>query len=142
MLSADLSWKRVADLTGRLIFAAVFLMSASFKIIDFSGTVNVIASAGFPFPELLTVAAALLEFAIVVSFLTRRYLSPIALVGAAYVLFLGISFHGPSHWAENHLEFVIFIDHFIFIAGLLFAAAALGRHPSVAAAFGTQYCND
>jgi putative oxidoreductase len=31
-------------------------------------------------------------------------------------------FHGPSHWAGNQAEFGFFIDHFTFIAGLLFAA--------------------
>jgi uncharacterized membrane protein YphA (DoxX/SURF4 family) len=120
----NVKWNVVAGLAGRLILAAVFLMSASFKLIDFRGTADVIALAGFPFAEGQTCAAAALEFAIVISLATRKALAPTALVAAAYVLFLGITFHGPSTWAETHLEFVIFIDHFIFIAGLLLAASS------------------
>jgi uncharacterized membrane protein YphA (DoxX/SURF4 family) len=37
-------------------------------------------------------------------------------------LFLGFAFHGPSHWAGNQMEFGFFVDHFTFVAGLLFAA--------------------
>ena len=43
-------------------------------------------------------------------------------MGVVYVLFLGFAFHGPSHWQANQAEFGFFIDHFTFIAGLLFAA--------------------
>jgi uncharacterized membrane protein YphA (DoxX/SURF4 family) len=39
------------------------------------------------------------------------------------VLFLGFAFHGPSHWTGNQTEFGFFVDHFTFMAGLLFAAA-------------------
>jgi putative oxidoreductase len=39
------------------------------------------------------------------------------------VLFLAFAFHGPGRWADNQTEFGFFIDHFTFIAGLLFAAA-------------------
>jgi putative oxidoreductase len=38
------------------------------------------------------------------------------------VLFLGFSFHGPDRWSNNPMEFGFFVDHFTFIAGLLFAA--------------------
>ena len=32
------------------------------------------------------------------------------------------AFHGPSHWEANQMEFGFFVDHFTFLAGLLFAA--------------------
>ena len=38
------------------------------------------------------------------------------------VLFLGFAFHGPSAWQGNPMEFGFFVDHFVFIAGLLYAA--------------------
>jgi len=38
------------------------------------------------------------------------------------VLFLGFSFHGPDRFASNPMEFGFFVDHFVFVAGLLFAA--------------------
>jgi len=37
-----------AILVGRLIFAAVFIMAVSFKLMDINATADYIASAGFP----------------------------------------------------------------------------------------------
>jgi uncharacterized membrane protein YphA (DoxX/SURF4 family) len=116
-------WTTAAILAGRLIFAAMFIMAASFKLMDIDATASQIAAAGFPLPKLLAVLAALLELALIVGFLTGAYFREIALVAAAYVLFLAFAFHGPSHWAANQSEFGFFVDHFTFIAGLLFAAA-------------------
>jgi uncharacterized membrane protein YphA (DoxX/SURF4 family) len=66
--------------------------------------------------------AALFELALIACFLTGAFFSEAALLAAAYVLFLGFAFHGPSHWAGNQAEFGFFVDHFTFLAGLLFAA--------------------
>jgi putative oxidoreductase len=119
----SVGWKTVAMLVGRLIFAAVFIMALSFKLMDINGTAGYIASAGFPLSKILTWLAALCEFGLIVCFLTGAYFSEAALLAAAYVLFLAFAFHGPSHWAGNQSEFGFFVDHFTFIAGLLFAAA-------------------
>ena len=116
------SWKTAAILVGRLIFAAIFVMATTFKFIDMAGTANYIASAGLPFPLLLAWLAALFECALVLCFLTGAYFSEAALLGAAYVLFLGFTFHGPARWAGNQSEFGFFVDHFTFLAGLMFAA--------------------
>ncbi len=115
-------WTTAAILAGRLIFALVFIMAVSFKLIDINATATYIASAGFPLPTLLAWLAALLELALIAGFLTGAYFSEAALVAAAYVLFLGFAFHGPSHWAGNQTEFGFFVDHFTFMAGLFFAA--------------------
>ena len=119
----DAGWAKAAVLAGRLIFAAVFIMAVSFKLMDINATAGYIASAGFPLSKLLAWLAALLELALVACFLTGAYFSEAALLAAAYVLFLGFAFHGPSHWTGNQAEFGFFVDHFTFIAGLLFAAA-------------------
>ena len=116
-------WPTVAVLAGRLIFAAVFLMAVSFKLMDINATAAYIAAAGFPLSKLLAWLAALLELSLIACFLTGAYFSEAALLAAAYVLFLGFAFHGPSHWTGNQAEFGFFVDHFTFIAGLLFAAA-------------------
>src|SRR6267378_1938423 len=116
-------WTTPAILAARLIFTLVFIMAASFKLIDINATATYIASAGFPLPRLLAWLAALLELALITGFLTGAYFSETALLAAAYVLFLGFAFHGPSRWAANQAEFGFFVDHFTFIAGLLFAAA-------------------
>jgi len=116
-------WTTVAILAGRLIFAAVFTMAVSFKLMDINATAAFIATADFPLAKLLAWLAAFLELALIACFLTGAYFSEAALLAAVYVLFLGFAFHGPSHWSGNQAEFGFFVDHFTFIAGLLFAAA-------------------
>ncbi|RUU12741.1 DoxX family protein [Mesorhizobium sp. USDA-HM6] len=116
------TWQTAAILIARLIFAAVFAMAVTFKFMDMGATAGYIAAAGFPFPLFLAWCAAVLEALLVVAFLTGALFTPAALIAALYVIFLGFSFHGPSHWAGNQAEFGFFVDHFTFLAGLLFAA--------------------
>jgi uncharacterized membrane protein YphA (DoxX/SURF4 family) len=116
-------WKTAAIIVARLIYAAVFIMACSFKFTDIKDTADAIAGAGFPLPVLLAWLAAFFELALVLGFLTGAFFTETALLGAAYVLFLAFSFHGPAHWAASQAEFGFFVDHFTFIAGLLFAAA-------------------
>jgi uncharacterized membrane protein YphA (DoxX/SURF4 family) len=115
--------KTVSILVARLIFAAVFLMAAVFKFLGMEATATYIAGAGFPIPLVLAWLAAIFETALVIAFLSGAFFSVAAYLAAAYVLFLGIVFHGPSHWQANQDEFGFFVDHFSFLAGLLFAAA-------------------
>jgi uncharacterized membrane protein YphA (DoxX/SURF4 family) len=114
--------KTIAIIVARLIFAGVFAMAATFKFIGMSATASYIAAAGFPAALPLAWIAAFFEVGLVVAFLTGFYFREAALAAVAYVLFLGFAFHGPSHWAGNQAEFGFFVDHFTFIAGLLFAA--------------------
>ena len=110
-------------LVARIIFAAIFTMGMVFKFADMSGTAGYIAMAGFPFPLLLAWLAAIIELLVVVAFLTGAFFSEAALLAGIYVVFLAFAFHGPSHWKpDSPLEFGAFIDHFTFLAGLLFAA--------------------
>jgi uncharacterized membrane protein YphA (DoxX/SURF4 family) len=114
--------KTIAILVARLIFAAVFLMAAGFKFAGMQATADYIAAAGFPIPLVLAWVAALFEIALVAGFLTGAFFSEAALLAGVYVIFLAFAFHGPSHWSANQAEFGFFIDHFTFMAGLLFAA--------------------
>jgi putative oxidoreductase len=115
-------WQSVAILAGRLIFTGIFVMAASFKFLGMDATARYIASAGFPSPLLLAWVAAMFESVLSICFLTGAFFSEAALLAAAYVLFLAFAFHGPSLWTGNQSEFGFFVDHFTFIAGLLFAA--------------------
>ena len=111
--------KTVLVLIARLIFAGVFAIAAWFKFTGMEATAGYIASVGFPMPMALAWLAALLETAPVLAFLTGAFFSEAALLAAIYVLFLAFAFHWPPH---NLMEFGLFVDHFTFIAGLLFAA--------------------
>ena len=114
--------RTLAILVARLIFAGVFAMAAYFKFAGMADTAGYIASAGFPFPIVLAWLAAIFETALVIAFLTGVFFSEAALLAGAYVVFLAFAFHGPSHWEGNQVEFGFFVDHFTFLAGLLFAA--------------------
>lgn len=114
--------RTIAILVARLIFAGVFIMALSFKFMDMQATAAYIAAAGFPFPLFLAWVAAFFELGLALAFLTGIFFSPAALVAGVYVIFLAVSFHGPGRWAGNQAEFGFFIDHFTFLAGLLFAA--------------------
>lgn len=125
-MPTDLSRSRremAAVLVGRVIFAAVFIMAVTFKLINIGATASYIASAGFPMSHVLAWLAVIFEVAVIASLLTGAFFSEGAVLAAAYVLFLAFAFHGPSHWTGNQTEFGFFVDHFTFIAGLLFAAA-------------------
>ena len=114
--------RTAAILIARLIFAAVFAMAASFKFMAMGGTATEIAAAGFPIPVLLAWAAAIFEVLLVLGFLTGAYFTEACVAAIVYVLFLAFSFHGPNRWGANMMEFGFFVDHFTFVAGLLFAA--------------------
>ena len=116
-------WATAAILIGRLVFAAFFAMAVTFKLMGPSNTAEQIAAAGFPMAGVLVWCAIVLELALVAAFLTGAYFREACLLAAAYVVFLGFGFHGPSHWQANQSEVGFFIDHFTFAAGLLFAAA-------------------
>jgi uncharacterized membrane protein YphA (DoxX/SURF4 family) len=114
--------RTVAILIARLIFAGVFAMAAAFKFYGMAETAAYIAAAGFPFPLLLAWLAAIFEVALVLAFLTGAFFSEASLLAGVYVIFLAVAFHGPGRWQANQAEFGFFIDHFTFLAGLLFAA--------------------
>jgi uncharacterized membrane protein YphA (DoxX/SURF4 family) len=116
--------KTAAILIARLIFAFVFAMAAAFKLafVGIDATAAEIAGAGFPYPVLLAWIAAFFEIALAIGFLTGLFFREVAVVAIAYVLFLAFSFHGPDRFAKNPMEFGFFVDHFVFVAGLLFAA--------------------
>ena len=112
-----------ATIAARVIFAGVFALAMSMKFMDSNGTAAAIASIGFPAPLLFAWLAALFELALGVCFLSGAFFREAAVAAAVYVVFLAVSFHGPSHWAVSPAEFGFFIDHFTFLAGLLLAAA-------------------
>jgi uncharacterized membrane protein YphA (DoxX/SURF4 family) len=114
--------KTIAVLVARLIFTAIFAMAAAFKFAGMQETAGYIAAAGFPFPLFLAWVAAIFEVLLVLGFLTGAFFSEVALLAGVYVIFLAFAFHGPSHWQGNQAEFGFFVDHFTFLAGLLFAA--------------------
>jgi uncharacterized membrane protein YphA (DoxX/SURF4 family) len=116
------TWARAAVLGARIIFAAVFAMAMAFKFAGMAATAKYIAAAGIPAAYALAWVSAFFELTLVLCFLTGAFFREAALAAAAYVLFLACVFHGPAQWSGNQDQFGFFVDHFSFIAGLLFAA--------------------
>ena len=86
-------WQTAAVLAGRVIFAAIFIMGASFKFLDMNATASYIASAGLPLPLLLAWLAAIFEAVLAFCLLTGAFFSEAALLAAAYVPSLTTMLH-------------------------------------------------
>jgi len=128
--------RMIAILVARLIFAGAFAMAAFFKFAGMEDTAGYIASIGFPAPLFFAWVAAFFEVALVAAFLSGAFFSEAALLAGVYVIFLAFAFHGPAAWESNQMEFGFFIDHFVFLAGLLYAAVhGPGKRLAVRAGF-------
>ncbi|MGO6673144.1 DoxX family protein [Rhizobium leguminosarum] len=114
--------KAIAIIVARIIFSFVFFMAAGFKFADIGATAGYITAVGFPMATFLTWIAAFFEIALALAFISGAFFTEASLLAAIYVIFLAFAFHGPSLWQQNQAEFGFFIDHFTFLAGLLFAA--------------------
>jgi uncharacterized membrane protein YphA (DoxX/SURF4 family) len=114
--------RAIAIIVARIIFSFVFFMAAGFKFADIGATAGYITAAGFPMATFLTWIAAFFEIALALAFISGAFFTEASLLAGIYVIFLAFAFHGPSHWQQNQAEFGFFIDHFTFLAGLLFAA--------------------
>lgn len=115
--------KSYALVIARIIMAGMFFMAAYFKFSDIGSTTGYITAAGIPNGLLFAWVAAFFELALGIAFLTGRFFREAALLATPYILFLAVMFHGPSTWAANQAQFGFFVDHFIFIAGLLYMFA-------------------
>ncbi|TAT85597.1 DoxX family protein [Rhizobium ruizarguesonis] len=114
--------RAIAIIVARIIFSFVFFMAAGFKFADIGATAGYITAAGFPMATFLAWIAAFFEIALALAFISGAFFTEASLLAAVYVIFLAFAFHGPSHWQQNQAEFGFFVDHFTFLAGLLFAA--------------------
>ncbi|MBB4231385.1 MULTISPECIES: DoxX family protein [Rhizobium] len=114
--------RAIAVIVARIIFSFIFFMAAGFKFADMGATSTYIASAGFPMAGFLAWVAAFFEMALALALITGVFFTEASLLAGTYVVFLAFAFHGPSRWTDNQAEFGFFIDHFSFLAGLLFAA--------------------
>lgn len=114
------------DLLGRLLIAALFLMSGIGKITGYAGTGQYMASAGMPLVELLLPAGIALEIgaalALVVGFQTR--LAAFGLI--VYTLIATYFFHNFWTMEEPALtaQRIAFMKNMGLIGGLLIVMAA------------------
>ena len=109
-------------LLGRLLIAAIFVLSGVGKIMAPAGTQAYIASAGLPFPLLGYIAAVVVELGggilLVLGYRTRL----VAWIMAGFTLLAAACFH--NHFADQN-QMIHFMKN-IAIAGGLLQVAAFG----------------
>ncbi|HLL21545.1 MAG TPA: DoxX family protein [Kofleriaceae bacterium] len=127
---------RVADrpktaLVGRVLLAAIFVMSGIAKLTDTAGTVAHMEAAGVPAADVLAVIAGIGEIAgglaLVFGFLTR--IGALGLI--AFMIPTTIIFHGFWRFegAEQELQMIQFMKNLAILGGLFTVLAyGPGRH--------------
>ena len=109
-------------LIGRILLAAIFLLSGVGKLADPAGTAAYVASAGLPAPVLAAWGAAILEtlggIALIAGFRTRTF----AVLLAGFSLVAALGFH--ARFVDQN-QMIHFLKN-LAIAGGLFQLAAFG----------------
>lgn len=90
---------------GRLMLAAIFLLSGVSKVADPAGTIGYIGSAGLPFPQLGLVLAVAVELAgglfLILGYRTRL----VAAALAAFTLATAVFFHSALGDQDQFIHF-------------------------------------
>lgn len=113
------------SLIGRIMLAAIFLITGFGKINGFQSVTGQIASKGLPVPEVLAVATITLELVggLMLVFGWKARWAAMAL--AAFTALAGVLFH--NFWAlpeaQKMLQQIQFLKNVAIIGGLLFVAA-------------------
>jgi putative oxidoreductase len=116
-----------AALVGRILLAAIFVLSGTMKIVNHDQTVEHMVSAGIPAANVLAYVAGLAEvlggLALVFGFLTR-----VAAMGLiAFMIVTTLAFHGFWNFEgqEQKTQMVNFMKNLAIIGGL-FTVVAFG----------------
>jgi putative oxidoreductase len=118
-------------LVGRILIAAIFVSSGIEKFSGLPHTAELIAAKGLPFPDILAVATAALEFGggvlVIIGWQTRLFALALALFTALAAYFFHDFWNqtGPEH-ANNMINFmknIAIIGGFVMLAG-----AGAGRY--------------
>jgi len=112
-MSASTSY---APTLGRLLLAAIFLISGIGKLLNPAGTIGYISAVGLPLPELGLALAVIVEIGggllLIAGYQTRI----VALTLAVFTLIAGIFFH--SNFADQN-QFIHFLKNVAIVGGLL-----------------------
>jgi putative oxidoreductase len=113
------------SLTGRLLFALLFLPAGISKLTGFAGTVGYISSVGLPLPQVAAVLALSLEIIGGVALLLGVGTRLAALALALFTLVASFFFH--NYWAapeaQQFVQQLMFFKNIAVVGGLLSVAA-------------------
>lgn len=117
--------KQYGPLAGRILMAAIFLMSGFGKLTNFSGTAGFIAGRGMPMAEVLVVGAILFELGGAIMLVIGWKVRWGALLLVLFTIPATLMFH--NFWAVDASQYQNQLNHFLknvaMIGGLLYMMA-------------------
>ncbi len=130
------SIQNFAALGGRLLLAAIFVISGLNKLSDFSGTAGFMSGAGLPAAEFLLVLTILIEVAGGLMIVLGWYTRQLALILFLFMLPVTAVFHNP--WgavdpAQAQQQMIHFLKNLAIMGGLLHLSAFGPGHFSIEA---------
>jgi len=117
-----------AATAGRVLLAAIFLLSGFSKLTAPAGTIGYIASAGLPFPEVAYAAAVFVEIGVAIALIAGYQTRAAAAVIAVFSLATAFGFH--FNLADQN-QFIHFFKNVAIAGGLLQVVAYGGGALSV-----------
>jgi putative oxidoreductase len=113
---ADSGLADALPLVGRLLLAAIFVISGLSKAADPAGTIGYIASAGLPLPQLAFAGAVFVEIVGGILLVAGFHARIVAAVLAAFTLAAAFSFHFDL---GDQNQFIHFMKNVALAGGLL-----------------------
>jgi putative oxidoreductase len=114
--SATSTLERSLPLIGRVLIAAIFLLSGASKIADPAGSIAYITSVGLPFPTLALVGAIVVEIVGGLLLISGYRVRTVAAVLAAFSLATAVFFHSAL---GDQNQFIHFFKNVAMAGGLL-----------------------
>lgn len=125
LTSVQQRWMRTyGTLVARVLMGLFFFIAGYSKLADIKGTAGYIENgAGLPAPELLAYLTVALEIGGGLA-LILGFAMPIACAALAlFALATAYLFHGPSLWAANPMQQIMFMKNIAIAAGLIYMLA-------------------
>ena len=114
------TYTAILPLAGRILMAAIFVMSGIGKIANPGGTLGYINAMGLPFPELALAGAIGIEVVGGLLLVAGFYTRPVALALAAFSIATGLIFHSAI---GDQNQMIHLMKNFAMAGGLLQIAA-------------------
>ncbi len=114
--------QNLAALVGRILVAAIFVLSGIGKMADFSGTTALMNSVGLPVAEMLLVVTILIEVGAGMMLAIGLQTRTAALMLLLFMIPVTIVFHNPWASADSaiiHQQMIHFLKNLAIMGGLL-----------------------
>ena len=115
---------------GRVLLSLLFIIAGFNKLTSFEGTVQMVAGAGFPAPELMTVLAIIFELGGGLMLLLGFHARLAAWMLIAFTAIATVGYHMDF---SQQMQMIMFLKNVAIIGGLLFVAAVGAGSWSLAA---------